>query len=160
MTFLSLSLLVTEEEKKTTDTKEKMTNVVVNVLQPHPRLPFLAISGIDSTIKLFGPLSSELNTSLSGIKSSKRFLGNVVEDFEEIKKRNQDGNISNSSSRFTSGLPDALLRLIAARMNEIQQRGEGEEEGQGQGEGGRFRVVFGNNPGEDAEERNVDCNVM
>ncbi|GAA5997776.1 hypothetical protein JCM5350_003053 [Sporobolomyces pararoseus] len=132
---------------------------VVNVLQPHPRLPFLAISGIDSTIKLFGPLSSELNTSLSGIKSSKRFLGNVVEDFEEIQKRNQDGSIgSNSSSRFTSGLPDALLRLIAARMNEIQQRGEGEEEGQG--EGGRFRVVFGNNPGEDAEERNVDCNIM
>jgi hypothetical protein len=28
---------------------------VVNVLQPHPRLPILAISGIDETVKLFGP---------------------------------------------------------------------------------------------------------
>ncbi|KAN0059721.1 hypothetical protein ACQY0O_008293 [Thecaphora frezii] len=30
---------------------------VVNVLQPHPSLPVVAISGIDDTIKLFGPVT-------------------------------------------------------------------------------------------------------
>ena len=30
---------------------------VVNVLQPHPSLPVLAISGIDDTVKLFGPVT-------------------------------------------------------------------------------------------------------
>ncbi|GAA5956139.1 hypothetical protein JCM3765_005463 [Sporobolomyces pararoseus] len=138
---------------------------VVNVLQPHPRLPLIAISGIDSTIKIFGP-GPTTTTSNDDDESLSESLGNLVKDFEQIKKRNQQGRLLGSSNRFTtSGLPDTLLRLIAARMNEIQQqRGVGGEEDEDEGERGPIRLVFGDGGGNTdqngGEERNVDCVVM
>lgn len=50
---------------------------VVNVLQPHPYLPLLAISGIDPTVKIFGPVAN-------GRQSS-----NLVTDRQTIIDRNK-----------------------------------------------------------------------
>jgi hypothetical protein len=57
---------------------------VVNVLQPHPRLPLVAISGIDPTVKIFGP-----TTDLE-------HRGNLVEKAEGIiaRNRSQEGRES------------------------------------------------------------------
>jgi len=124
---------------------------VVNVLQPHPRLPLIAISGIDSTVKIFGP-------SPSPSDSSPATASNLVGEYETIKNRNESG-ISDAglNSRFSSsGLPDALLRLIAQRMNEIQQQGAG-------GEGGErnVRVVLGGGGGGGREGGgDGDCRIM
>ncbi|GAA5906649.1 uncharacterized protein JCM6883_004543 [Sporobolomyces salmoneus] len=115
---------------------------VVNVLQPHPRLPLLAVSGIDSSIKIFGPSPSSqpVNTT------------NLVSEYETIKRRNAEGRLP-PSSRFATGLPEQLLRLIAMRMNEVNQVGEDGTPGRG------LRVQFEGDDDEDGEEREV-CVVM
>ena len=41
---------------------------VVNALEPHPTLPFLAVSGLDNSVKIFGP-SSPTRNSLRGLAS-------------------------------------------------------------------------------------------
>ncbi|ORY73852.1 WD40-repeat-containing domain protein [Leucosporidium creatinivorum] len=59
---------------------------VVNVLQSHPRLPLIAISGIDPTVKIFGP-TSDLEER-----------GNLVEKAEEIIARNRSEEGRQSSN--------------------------------------------------------------
>jgi len=61
-----------------------LARAVVNVLQPHPRLPLVAISGIDPTVKIFGP-----TTNLEQ-------RGNLVEKAEDIiaRNRSQEGRES------------------------------------------------------------------
>ncbi|GAA5879003.1 hypothetical protein JCM16303_001263 [Sporobolomyces ruberrimus] len=113
---------------------------VVNVLQPHPRLPFLAVSGIDQTVKIFGPTSN----------NSRDRSSNLVSEYETIKARNERASSgSRSGPGVMNGLPDALMRLIAARM------GAPGEVGGAPG----FQVVFGNFDGT-GEDRAAECSVM
>ncbi|KAK4705864.1 hypothetical protein P7C70_g323, partial [Phenoliferia sp. Uapishka_3] len=76
---------------------------VVNVLQPHPRLPFVALSGIDNTIKIFGPTTTQ---SLSS---------NLVSESETIIRRNK-ARLQHGHSAFSDQAGQALFNLIAARM--------------------------------------------
>ncbi|GAA5893872.1 hypothetical protein JCM6882_003116 [Rhodosporidiobolus microsporus] len=118
---------------------------VVNVLQPHPRLPLLAISGIDAEVKLFGPTSDRSLAEES----------NLVEQKEEIMGRNARGE---GRARF--GLnPSALLTLLASRLGEegidvLDTAGGEDGDGEGGG-GGRRRVRIAVDP-----NRAGDCAVM
>ncbi|KPV71705.1 uncharacterized protein RHOBADRAFT_56528 [Rhodotorula graminis WP1] len=82
---------------------------VVNVMQPHPRLPLVAISGIDSTPKLFGPTTDAAAASRA----------NLVRDVERIKRRNASGETDRRSRLGMGGLGgitrDELLNLLFAR---------------------------------------------
>ncbi|KAI9486355.1 MAG: WD40-repeat-containing domain protein [Benjaminiella poitrasii] len=70
----------------------KADDEIVNVAKGHPKLPFLAVSGIDSTVKIFTPTSrprstsskSEPNNPLSYSNSSLMYnLENIVETNNE-----------------------------------------------------------------------------
>ena len=52
---------------------------VVNVLMPHPRLPLVAISGIDNQVSIYGPSSDRNRVDAE----------NLVGEYETIKKRNE-----------------------------------------------------------------------
>ncbi|GAA5934275.1 uncharacterized protein JCM15063_004525 [Sporobolomyces koalae] len=127
---------------------------VVNVVQPHPRLPILAVSGIDSTVKLFGPTNPA---------ADRKEYGNLVDEFETIKSRNMSRHGSNPNLGFSaSTMPDALLRLLAARMAQLDRNGDGDgqDESGGPDLGTRgIRVVFGD-PDETGETRAADCTIM
>ncbi|GAA5847928.1 hypothetical protein JCM9279_003494 [Rhodotorula babjevae] len=82
---------------------------VVNVMQPHPHLPLVAISGIDSTPKLFGPTTD----------ADAAARANLVRDAERIKRRNASGETDSRSRMRMGGLGgitrDELLNLLFAR---------------------------------------------
>ncbi|KAH8927591.1 WD40 repeat-like protein [Atractiella rhizophila] len=59
----------------------------VNVMQTHPKLPVLAISGIDQSVKIFAPTTS--NADDSGVKVSRRFA--KLENAEAIRQNNMNG---------------------------------------------------------------------
>ncbi|GAA6033844.1 hypothetical protein JCM8097_000367 [Rhodosporidiobolus ruineniae] len=103
---------------------------VVNVLQPHPRLPLLAISGIEETVKLFGPTSD-------ADAAKKR---NKVGEKDVIAERNRRGE-----GQANFGLSrSSILTLLAARLQagglqflDADDDGQGEDGGGGHGgEGG------------------------
>lgn len=83
---------------------------VVNVLNPHPKLPIVAISGIDEVVKLFGPTSDPEVAAES----------NMADQFETIKARNARGegrarfgsSINAVRSLETSALAAAHCELI------------------------------------------------
>lgn len=77
---------------------------VVNVMQPHPRLPLVAISGIDSTPKLFGPTTDA--------EAAER--ANLVRDVERIRRRNASGE-TDRRSRLGMGGITVRLRYAALR---------------------------------------------
>ncbi|GAA5874469.1 hypothetical protein JCM8547_007370 [Rhodosporidiobolus lusitaniae] len=128
---------------------------VVNVLQPHPRLPLLAISGIDSEVKLFGPSTDKSKTAVENlVKAGKK---------EEIVRRNERGE-----GRARLGMnPSTLLAMLASRLRDegvdlpgaegTAGEGEGEEGGDG-GAGRRTRRVQIRIGGEGGEVQ--DCAVM
>ncbi|GAA6014413.1 hypothetical protein JCM10207_005452 [Rhodosporidiobolus poonsookiae] len=145
-------------DKESTEIKGifKGDSSVVNVLQPHPRLPILAVSGIDSEVKLFGPTSDK--------KASTK--ANLVGDKERIAARNRSGA---EQPRF--GFSDrAIFQLLAARLqqggvsilgaDDDEDEGEddgGDEDGEGGGEGGtrRRRIRVAIDPAQGG-----DCVVM
>ncbi|GAA5915681.1 hypothetical protein JCM8208_006415 [Rhodotorula glutinis] len=152
-------------DRKTEEVKAifKGDDDVVNVMQPHPRLPLVAISGIDSTPKLFGPTTDA--------EAAARV--NLVRDVERIKRRNASGE-TNSRSRLGMGglggiTRDELLNLLFARGaaafagEEDESVEAGGEEGGGN-EGGPPRprravrlVVRGD--GSEGEDAPVECVV-
>ncbi|GAA5951028.1 hypothetical protein JCM21900_004134 [Sporobolomyces salmonicolor] len=125
---------------------------VVNVMAPHPRLPLLAISGIDETVRLFGPTT----------EASAAEKANLIRDAEAITERNRRGAASNRLGSVMS--PDAILRLLAGRAGMLGDDGgdNDEADGEGAGGGGRFRgrgirVVINADEG---DGQAVDCAVM
>ncbi|KAK4050220.1 hypothetical protein OIO90_005202, partial [Microbotryomycetes sp. JL221] len=86
---------------------------VVNVLQSHPHLPLVAISGIDNTVKLFGPTCSQ-NHQQNLIKNKDLIL-NSNDRLQERSRR-----MSRMSETLTA---HDLMRLIMSRM----PRDNGEE---------------------------------
>ncbi|TNY21267.1 WD repeat-containing protein [Rhodotorula diobovata] len=130
---------------------------VVNVMQPHPRLPLVAISGIDSTPKLFGPTTDA--------EAAER--ANLVRDVERIRRRNASGETDRRSRLGMGGITrDDLLQMLFLRGTAALEEAEDEEEGEGEGEGReaarpprrRVRVVLreGDDEGEGAP---VECVV-
>ncbi|KAL8277263.1 hypothetical protein RQP46_010332 [Phenoliferia psychrophenolica] len=77
---------------------------VVNVLQPHPRLPLVAISGIDNTIKIFGPVSGPSSSS-----------SNLIANAATIIRRNEGRGLSHNSN-FAEGAGQALFNLLARQL--------------------------------------------
>ncbi|KAI5480734.1 WD repeat protein [Pseudohyphozyma bogoriensis] len=68
---------------------------VVNCMQPHPRLPILAISGIDTTVKIFGPTSETEKQN------------NLITEADTIKRRNAD-----RQTHLARAHPRDILNLI------------------------------------------------
>lgn len=69
----------------------KADSSVVNVLQPHPSLPLLAVSGIDDTPRIFGP-----------IKPNGKKLNDKMEEKEQIVRKNLEMNETNGISERLS----------------------------------------------------------
>ncbi|GAA5862665.1 hypothetical protein JCM1840_002630 [Sporobolomyces johnsonii] len=125
---------------------------VVNVMAPHPRLPLLAISGIDETVRLFGP-----TTEVAAIEKA-----NLIRDAEAITERNRRGVASNRLGSVMT--PDAILRLLAGRAGLLGDDGGDNDEADGEEAGGGarlrrggIRVMINSDSG---EGQAVDCAVM
>lgn len=140
---------------------------VVNVLQPHPRLPLLAISGIDPTVRLFGPTTSDLEK------------GNLLDKADEIIQRNKSGQ-----SRRGLGADPMLVSCFAPSRGrdsfaprEVETRADSLRNAQAQalmrflsargatmvpgGEDGPSRIVLGGRrEGEDGEGDEAECCIM
>ncbi|BGP01869.1 hypothetical protein JCM10021v2_005577 [Rhodotorula toruloides] len=121
---------------------------VVNVMTPSPTLPIVAISGIEETVKLFGPASD-----LAAAEKA-----NLAKDYERIKARNARGETGTSFPRIA---PNDFLSFILANM----RAGEGDEAEDGDEEEGspparrpmrRIRIVRGD-PDDPAS---ADCAIM
>ncbi|KAF8605379.1 WD40 repeat-like protein [Ceratobasidium sp. AG-I] len=81
---------------------------VVNVVEGHPFLPIVAVSGIDNTIKIFEPTS--------GLKKSSRII-----NARQIVEENESANETESFALDRSGVLAALQVLRAAgRLPEIE----------------------------------------
>ncbi|BGP56941.1 hypothetical protein JCM8202v2_004577 [Rhodotorula sphaerocarpa] len=125
---------------------------VVNVLNPHPKLPIVAISGIDEVVKLFGPTSDPEVAAES----------NMADQFETIKARNARGE---GRARFGSSInAERLLQMLFARAGAPGMAEDDDEESEGEaGEGRegeprrRIRIV---RTGEAGGEVAQDCVVM
>lgn len=79
---------------------------VVNVVESHPHLPLVAVSGIDTTVKLFQPVSRESKFSR-------------MANLEAIMKENQRKARSNSSAFVLS---DILMRQFIRQYSRSGQR--------------------------------------
>ncbi|KAK4049818.1 hypothetical protein OIV83_003874 [Microbotryomycetes sp. JL201] len=77
---------------------------VVNVLQAHPRLPIVAISGIDNTVKLFGPTNSVQHQS------------NMVSRRDEIVEANLTGDNANGRLRGNQLSAEDVLAIVMSRL--------------------------------------------
>jgi len=96
---------------------------VVNVMQWHPYLPVLAVSGIDNSVKVLAPTQGLLPDG------QKKRWASRLDKKEEIEKKNAD---STWSSQGLGIDPNVLLRLLARR----QAQGDDEDDEQDDGEGG------------------------
>lgn len=84
---------------------------VVNVVESHPHLPLVAVSGIDTTVKLFQPVSRESKFSR-------------MANLEAIMKANQRKARSNSSAFVLS---DILMRQFMRHYASSGHREDGED---------------------------------
>ncbi|PWN35162.1 WD40 repeat-like protein [Meira miltonrushii] len=99
---------------------------VVNVLAQHPTLPVCAVSGIDDTVKLFGPLGSARTDEQSFNRFNQR---------ERILQRNAEKASDPGPSMSSRGLMRFLARNMMVSGNGdgnprriVVDRGDGEEE--------------------------------
>ncbi|GAA5977776.1 hypothetical protein JCM10908_005092 [Rhodotorula pacifica] len=145
-------------------------NSVVNVMTPHPKLPIVAVSGIDEVVKLFGPTSDPELIERS----------NLAEEYETIKQRNAR---TQRQGRYGSSLgAERLLQMLLGRVgvpvgdidddDEENAEAGGVESGGDEGEdgGGRTGGRQGRRPprrrvrivttGEDGDEVAQDCLLM
>jgi DDB1- and CUL4-associated factor 6 len=81
---------------------------VVNVLAQHPTLPICAVSGIDDTVKLFGPLGSSRTDDQSF---------NKFNQSERILQRNAERANDSGPSMSSRGLLRFLARNMMANGN-------------------------------------------
>ncbi|PWN47068.1 WD40 repeat-like protein [Violaceomyces palustris] len=109
---------------------------VVNVLQPHPTLPVMAISGIDDTVKIFAPVTG----------GGKRVTDRMGERDRIVSENAKRGQRSSITSR-------ALLSMLRSHM--VRVGGEG-------GEGIRNLILRTNAAGgaEAEDESGDECVVM
>ncbi|KWU42875.1 WD40 repeat-like protein [Rhodotorula sp. JG-1b] len=146
---------------------------VVNVMTPHPKLPIVAVSGIDEVVKLFGATSDP-----EIIESS-----NLAKDYDAIKRRNARGE---GRAHFASAIgAERLIQMlfggagiplgIGGEADDDENEGDdevgaGEEDGGGGGGGEatggrqqrrqphpRVRIVTS---GEDGNETAQECLLM
>lgn len=117
-------------------------------MTPSPTLPIVAVSGIEETVKLFGPTSD-----LAAAEKA-----NLAKDYETIKARNARGETGTTFPRIG---PEDFLHLLMAHF------GDGEEDDAEAGEGTEgaprrrrpmrgFRIIRAN-PDDPAP---ADCAVM
>lgn len=92
---------------------------VVNVLQPHPTLPIIAVSGIDDTIKIFGP-----------IKPGGRKIKDQWDRKDEILRTNKDLNESVGRDGDTFGLGGASFLELIRRHRVIEGVERDDEDGE------------------------------
>lgn len=116
---------------------------VVNVTKGHPFLPMMAVSGIDSTVKIFKP-TSRLPTTLRALEPNNPnsySTSSRLYDMEEIVSENRESNRSMADDIYmTRSVYAAFLRMERQRrllfVNGIM---EDEEEG----DDDRTLTVFG-----------------
>ncbi|KAL1139561.1 hypothetical protein AAG570_006543 [Ranatra chinensis] len=77
---------------------------VVNCVQPHPRLPILATSGIDYDVKLWAPVRAESNFD--------------AEMAEELMKRNA---VMLEETKDTITVPASFMIRMLACLNQIRR---------------------------------------
>jgi WD40 repeat protein len=108
---------------------------VVNVLQPHPYLPLLAISGIDPTVKIFGPVSNPLKS------------GNLVTTKNDIIERNKARAGQEGDGEMLTA--EDLVTLLYSRMSPDAR--------------GRVQLAFagqGREGGGDDSDEVQECSLM
>lgn len=120
---------------------------VVNVMESHPTLPFLAISGIDNTIKLYSP-SPPL--PLPFTSESRKGLDNLINEKKMIISRNQEvlDDPRNEGGGIGVGMTEEETRefflMLGRRLGRIPPglvTGEGGEGEEGEGEDGEECVI-------------------
>lgn len=118
---------------------------VVNVMESHPTLPFLAISGIDSTIKIYSP-----SPPLPSTSESRKGLDNLINEKEMIISRNQEvlDDPRNEGGGIGVGMTEEETRefflMLGRRLGRIPPglvTGEGGEGEEGEGEEGEECVI-------------------
>lgn len=123
---------------------------VVNVLQWHPHLPVLAVSGIDNSVKILAPTQ--------GLDDNKKRWASIFDKKEEIQQKNRD---STWSSQGLGINPNVLLRLLARR----QAQGEGDDDDEDE-EGGprrqtrRIPLQALLQLAQEGTEERGDCSIM
>ena len=91
----------------------------MSVMEQHPTLPVIAVSGIDNTVKIFSPLSKPPNPSFSRLHLR-----------DEIIEANMDRSTYAPSSAFGSA---SLLDFLASRgISARFMNGGAEEDEDGQ----------------------------
>lgn len=90
-------------------------------LQGHPSLPILAVSGIDSTTKIFSPISRPFTTSpISEPKNPTSYSpSSRMYDKEDIVNTNRENNVSVGSDMYLSRSMIAALSRIN-RLNQLR----------------------------------------
>lgn len=88
---------------------------LIVVMEQHPTLPVVAVSGIDNTVKLFAPLNQKPSPSFSRLHLQDR-----------IVHANMDRTIERPTSAFGNA---SLLEFLASRGIRARFLG-GEEEGE------------------------------
>lgn len=86
---------------------------VVNVLQPHPSLPVLAISGIDDTAKIFAPVT----------RAPADRLASRLGQADEIVSRNRARRGARGDG-FGVALPRHILMALLAQHGHAGEEGE------------------------------------
>jgi nuclear receptor interaction protein len=89
---------------------------IVNVMEQHPTLPLVAVSGIDSTVKMFAPTSTPL---ADGGESMRR-----LDDSENIIRRNANPRRSFAPVVNTGAL-QLLSQILAERRSANPHASEG-----------------------------------
>ncbi|KAI8352514.1 WD40-repeat-containing domain protein [Blakeslea trispora] len=117
-------------DKKTTKLVEILhaDEEVVNIVEGHPSLPILAVSGIDSTTKIFTPTSRPFSTSR--IKEPHRTTSysasSHMYESQDIIRANREANTNSSTDIFiTQSMMAALTRH---RLSLITSEDDDEDE--------------------------------
>ena len=86
---------------------------VVNVVKGHPSLPILAVSGIDSTTKIFTPTSCLFSTSRKKEpkQTTSYSTSSRMHESQDIMRVNREANTNSSTDIFiTQSMIAALTR--------------------------------------------------
>ncbi|KAI8380899.1 WD40-repeat-containing domain protein [Radiomyces spectabilis] len=139
----------------------------VNVIQGHPFLPIMAVSGIDDTVKLFKPMASPSTTSRTWephLKTSWSPSSRMY-DMDDIVRRNQDNRLSEGGDLVYSRNIIAILTAIMRnrRFNSLQSDGWGpddtdsnQEDEAGSDRNGRRRNSRDDDEDNDEDESNSE----
>jgi hypothetical protein len=100
------------------------------VMQYHPELPIMAVSGIDNSVKILAPTTtttqSEQGESNAPAYTKRRY--SRLEKKEEITTKNQDPSWTSERLAMPSSVLINLINRAAAAEDEDEEE-EGDEEG-------------------------------